>query len=161
VTLSSIQSDSGVTIANTQGNLTASQAGTLTVTAGATPGFYHFMVSGTDNLGAKQTQGGWILVANPAASLTKIGDSQNVPVNSTLTLSVTLNPGQSGATPGGASILFTTDGGTVSSRIVATDGSGNASVTLTLPATPGTVHIRAEGPFALGHPVAMFTEMAH
>ncbi len=161
VTLGSIQSDSGVTIANTQANLTASQTGALTVTAATTPGFYHFTVSATDNLGVKQNQGGWILVANPAASLTKSGDGQSGAVNTTLTLSVTLNPGQSGATLAGASILFTTDGGTVSNRIVATDSSGTASVTLTLPANPGTIHIRAEGPFSLGHPVVMFTETAH
>jgi hypothetical protein len=161
VTLSSIQSDSGVTIANTQATVSASQTGTLTVTAGTTPGLYHFTVSGTDNLGIKQNQGGWILVANPAAALTKSGDNQSGAINTTLTLSVTLNPGQSGATLTGASILFTTDAGALSNRIVATDSSGKASVTLTLPATPGTVHVRAEGPFGLGHPVVMFTETAH
>jgi hypothetical protein len=161
VTLTSVQSDSGVTIANTQPNLTASQTGTLTVTAGTTPGLYKFTVTGTDNLGVKQNQGGWILVANPAASLTKTGDGQSGAVNTTLTLSVTLNPGQSGATLTGASVLFTTDAGTLSSRIVPTDSSGKANVTLTLPGTPGTVHVTAEGPFGLGHPVVTFTETAH
>jgi hypothetical protein len=161
VTLTSVQSDSGISIAITQANLTASQTGTLTVTAGTTPGLYKFTVSGNDNLGIKQTQNGWILAANPAASLAKTGDGQSGAVNSTLTLSVTLNPGQSGATLTGASIFFTSDTGTLSSRIVPTDSSGKASVTLTLPGTPGTVHVAAEGPFGLGHPVVTFTETAH
>ena len=47
--------------------------GVVTVTAGATPGFYHFSVTGTDNSGTQQTQGGWIVVGNPAATLTKSG----------------------------------------------------------------------------------------
>ena len=161
VTLTSVQSDSGVSIANTQANLTASQTGTLTATAGTTPGLYHLTVSGTDNLGVKQNQSGWILVANPAASLTKTGDAQDGAVNTPLSLSVTLNPGQSGATLTGASVLFSTDRGALSSRIVATDGSGKASVTLPLPAAPGTIHVTAEGPFGLGHPVVTFTETAH
>jgi hypothetical protein len=31
-------------------------------------------------------------------------------------------------------------------------------VVLTLPATPGAVHMTAEGPVGLGHPVVTFTE---
>jgi hypothetical protein len=39
------------------------------------------------------------------------------------------------------------------------DGSsGNAAVVLTLPGNAGTVHVTAEGPFGLGHPVVTFTE---
>jgi hypothetical protein len=74
---------------------------------------------------------------------------------------VTLAPGKSGGTSGtGADIFFTADAGTLSSRLVTTDGSGNAAVVLTLPQNAGTVHVTAEGPFGLGHPVVTFTETA-
>ena len=72
VTLNSQQSDGGITVALTQPNVTATP-GTVTVTAGNTPGFYHYTVTGTDNTGTQQTQGGWIVVGNPAATLTKSG----------------------------------------------------------------------------------------
>jgi hypothetical protein len=69
-----------------------------------------------------------------------------------------LSPGNSGGSSGtGADILFTADSGTLSSRMVTTDPSGNAAVVLTLPGS-GTVHVTAEGPFGLGHPVVTFTE---
>ena len=157
VTLNSLQSDGGITVALTQPNVTATP-GTLTVTAGATPGFYHYTVTGTDNTGTQQTQGGWIVVGNPAASLAKVGDAQT---GSSLTLTATLNVGSSGATPQGASILFTTSAGTLSNRIVTTDSSGNATVTLTLPSGTGQVTVTAEGPWPLGHPVATFTETSN
>jgi len=161
VTLTSVQSDSGISVANSQPSVTPSQSGTLTVTAGSNPGFYHFSVTGSDNTGVKQTQSGWIVVGNPAATLTKSGDGQSGAVGSTLTLSATLNPGQSGGALQGASILFTADSGMLSSRLVPTDGTGKATVTLTLPANPGSVHVTAEGPIPLGHPVVTFTETAH
>jgi hypothetical protein len=159
VTLGAPQSDSGITVTVTQGNLTASQNGTVTVVAGNTPGFYHYIVQGTDS-GAAQTQGGWIVVGNPAATFAKTGDGQAGPAGSNLTLTVTLVPGASGGTNTGASVYFTTDSGTLSAPIVTTDlaGDGNATVTLTLPSTPGTVHVTAQGPYGLGHPVATFTE---
>jgi hypothetical protein len=112
-------------------------------------------VTGTDNTGTQQTQGGWIIVGNSAANLTKTGDGQT---GSSLTLAATLNVGSSGATPQGASILFATTGGTLSSRIVTTDSSGNATVTLSLPSGTGKVTVTAEGPWPLGHPLATFTE---
>lgn len=161
VTLTSAQSDSGISVSNTMPSLTPSQKGTITITAASTPGFYHFTVAGNDNTGVQQTQSGWILVGNPAASLTKTGDGQNGAAGTQLTLSVTLSPGQSGAALQGASILFTADAGTLSTRIVPTDGTGKAAVALTLPNTAGPVHITAQGPVPLGHPVATFTEMAH
>ncbi len=37
-------------------------------------------------------------------------------------------------------------------------GPGGGGVTLTLLASAGTVHVTAEGPYGLGHPVATFTE---
>jgi len=76
------------------------------------------------------------------------------------TLSVALTPGQSGGTATGASILFSTDAGYLGQRIVTTDSTGTANVVLTLPAIPGTVHVTAEAPYGLGHPVATFTETA-
>jgi len=157
VTLNSQQSDTGITVALTNPSVT-STPGVVTVTAGATPGFYHYTVTGTDNTGTQQTQGGWIVVGNPAATLTKVGDAKT---GSSLTLTATLNVGSSGATPQGASILFTTTGGTLSSRIVTTDSSGNATVTLSLPNGTGQVTVTAEGPWPLGHPVAMFTETSN
>jgi hypothetical protein len=167
VTLGAPQSDSGITVTVTQGSLTTSQEGTVTVVAGNTPGFYHYTVPGTDS-GATQNQGGWIVVGNPAATFpTQTGGGQSGNGGTTLPqpLTVTLSAGSSGGTNTGASVLFSTDGGTVSNgttsgtKVVAvTNSSGVASVTLTLPSTSGTVHVTAEGPYGLGHPVATFTE---
>ncbi len=160
VTLNSVQSDPGISGSITQASVTTAQSGTIAFTAGTTPGFYHYTVSGTDNTGVAQTQGGWILVGNPAAALTKTGDNQTGTPGSTLNLTVTLVPGQSGGVGAGATILFTTDAGSLSARRVQTDGSGNASVVLSLPASSGPVHVTAEGPFGLGHPLVTFTETA-
>ncbi len=159
VTLSSPTSDSGISVALTQANITTTQKGTITITAGNTPGFYHFTITGTDNV-ATQTQGGWIVVGKPAATLAKTGDNQT---GGTLTLTATLAPGSSGGTASGASVFFTTDSvsATLSSRIVTTDSSGKASVVLTLPPGTGVVHVNAEGPYGLGHPVATFTETSN
>jgi hypothetical protein len=160
VTLGTPQSDSGITVTVTQGTLTSSQNGSIQVAAGKTPGFYHFTVPSTDNSGVAQQQSGWILVGNPSASLAKQGDHQKGATGSQLNLSVTLNPGKSGGSAAGATILFSTDAGSLSSRMVVTDGSGDAPVVLTLPQNPGTVHVTAEGPFGLGHPAVTFTETA-
>jgi hypothetical protein len=130
------------------------------VTAGTNPGFYHYTIPSTDTTGVAQQQSGWILVGNPPASLTKIGDKQKGAVGSQLNLSVTLNPGQSGGSAAGGTIFFTTSAGSLSSRIITTDSSGKAAVVLTLPSTAGAVHVTAEGQYALGHPVATFTETA-
>jgi hypothetical protein len=126
-------------------------------------------VTGTDNSGTQQTQGGWIVVGNPAATLTATSGNQSGAAGSTLMLTATLNVGTSGPMPGGASILFNASGGTLScgggpqlsNCIAATDSSGNATVTLTLPNTAGTLTVTAEGPWPLGHPVATFTETAN
>jgi fibronectin type 3 domain-containing protein len=159
VTLNSVQFDSGGgTLSISAAKLTTTQNGSISVAAGGTPGFYHYTVAGTDGSGVTQKQGGWILVMNPAATLAKQGDGQSAARGSPLTISVTLHAGQSGGSAQGASILFSTDAGALSSRIVVTDASGNASVTLTLPPSPGMVHVTAEGPYGLGHPVATFTE---
>jgi hypothetical protein len=160
VTLATPQSDSGITLMITQPTLGSGKNGSITLTAGATPGFYHFTVPSTDSAGGTQQQGGWIVVGNPAASLTKTGDNQKGPAGSKLNLFVTLNAGQSGGSAGGGTIFFTTTVGSLSSRTVTTNSSGKAAVVLTLPSAPGTVHVTAEGQFALGHPVVTFTETA-
>ena len=161
VTLGTPQSATGITLAVTQGTVTSGQNGAITVTAGKTPGFYHYSVSSTDNAGIGQQQEGYILVGNPPASLSQRGNNQSGAPGTNLSLSVTLAPGKSGGTSGaGADILFTSDSGTLSSRLVTTDASGNAAVVLTLPATAGTAHVTAEGPYGLGHPVATFAETA-
>ena len=158
VDFSQVTSDAGVTMTLTQRHVTTGQNGSIAVTAGANPGFYRFAVTGLDNSGVTQTQEGWILVGNPPATLIKTGDGQTGQRGSMLNLSVQINVGQSGGTAEGASILFTTDQGSLSVRKTKTDSSGRADVQLTLPNAPGTVHVTAEGPFELGHPVAIFTE---
>jgi len=97
-------------------------------------------------------------VGNPAATFTKTGDNQKATGGSQITLAVTLNPGQSGGSASGATVFFTATTGTLSSRIVTTDSTGKASITLTLPATAQTVRVTAEGQYALGHPQVTFTE---
>lgn len=160
VSLGTPQWDSGITLAVSQSTLTSTEEGAITVTAGATPGFYHYTVTGTDSTGVAQTQSGWILVGNPPASLIKTGDNQKGAAGSKLNLSVTLSPGQSGGSASGGTIFFTTTAGSLSSRMVTTDSSGKASVVLTLPSSAETVQVKAEGQYALGHPVVTFTETA-
>jgi hypothetical protein len=142
----------------TQGTITSSQNGAITVTAGKKAGFYYYTVQSTDNSGVAQEQSGWIVVGNPPAAFTKQGDGQQGAPGATLNLSVTLNPGSSGGSAPGASVLFTASAGTLSSRLVTTDSSGNAAVVLTLPQNAGTVKVTAEGPYGLGHPEVVFTE---
>ena len=158
VTLGTPLSDQGITVAVTQGTVTSSQDGSIVVSAGDTSGFFHFTVPSTDDTGVNQSQSGWIVVGNPAATLSKQGDNQKGQRGSKLNLSVTLNPGKSGGSASGATVLFTTEKGTLSSRMVTTDASGTAPVVLTLPSDPGTFHVTAEAPFGLGHAVATFTE---
>ena len=160
VTLGTPQSDSGISVAVSQPTLSVGQNGKVTVTAGTTPGFYHYTVPSTDTSGIAQQQGGWILVGNPPATLTKTGDKQKGSAGSQLNLSVTLNPGQSGGSAAGGTVLFTSNTGTLSSRIVTTNSSGVAAVVLTLPSTAGTVQVTAEGQYGLGHPTVTFTETA-
>ncbi len=160
VTLGTPTADSGITVAVSQPTLSKGHNGKVTVTAGSTPGFYHYSVPSTDSNGVAQQQGGYILVGNPAASFTMTGNKQTGAPGSPLTLSVTLNPGQSGGSAAGGTVFFTTSAGTLSSRIVDTDSTGKASVVLTLPSTAETVHVTAEGQYALGHPAVTFTETA-
>ncbi len=149
--------------------ITPALPATITVKPGSTPGFCHFTVTGNDGT-ATQTQDGWIVVGNPAATLTQTGNNQSGSVGTALAqpLTVTLTPGQSGGTNTGAGILFTTSAGTLSngttsgtSVIALTNSSGVASVTLTLPSTAGTVTVTAQDQFALGGASIPFTETAN
>jgi hypothetical protein len=160
VTLGTPQFDSGITVTVTQPALGAGHNGAVIVTAGATPGFYHYSVPGTDSSGIAQEQSGWIVVGNPSAALTKTGDNQKGPAGSNLTLSVTLNAAKSGGSASGATVFYTASAGTLSSRTVTTNSSGVASVVLTLPSTAEAVHVTAEGQCALGHPEVTFTATA-
>ncbi len=160
VTLGAATSDSGITVVVSQPTLSKGHNGKITVTAGTAPGFYHYSVPSTDTTGIAQQQSGYILVGNPPATFTKTGDKQKGAAGSQLTLSVTLAPGQSGGSASGGTVLFTTNSGSLSSRMVITDSTGKAAVVLTLPTTARAVSITAEGQFALGHPVATFTETA-
>ncbi len=160
VTLGTPTFDPGITVVVNQPSIGKGHNGKITVTAGSNPGFFHYSVPSTDSNGIAQQQSGWILVGNPPASFTKTGDNQKGAAGSKLNLSVTLNPGQSGGSAAGGTVFFTTSAGTLSSRIVTTDANGNAAVVLTLPSSPGTVRVNAEGPYALGHPVVTFTETA-
>ena len=157
------------TLALSNSTITASQPGTITVDAGSTPGFCHFTVTGSDGA-ATQTQGGWIVVGNPPATLTQSGNNQAGSAGTALLqpLTVTLAPGQSGGSASGAGILFTTSAGTLSngttsgtSVIATTNASGTASVTLTLPSSKGTVTVTAQDQFALGGASVTFTETAN
>jgi glycosyl hydrolase family 44 len=168
VTLGTPQSDTGISVAVTADTVTSSQNGSITVTAGSNPGFYHYSVPGTDS-STKTNQGGWIVVGNPAATFTTTGNGQTGTAGTVLAnpLIVTLAAGSSGASDAGGSVLFSTDSGTLSngtasgSKVIAvTNSSGIASVTLTLPGSARTVHVTAEGPYGLGHPIATFTETA-
>jgi hypothetical protein len=149
--------------------ITVSQPGVITVNAGSTPGFCHFTVTGGDGT-VTQTQGGWIVVGNPAAMLTQSGNNQSGSAGTTLgaPLTATISPGQSGGSAGGAGILFTTSAGTLSngtssgtSVIATTNSSGTASVTLDLPSTRGTVTVTAQDQFAIGGASVTFTETAN
>jgi len=158
VTLGTPTFDTGIKVAVTQGTISSSQNGAITVTAGKKGGFFHYTVPGTDNSGVEQEQSGWIVVGNPPATFAKQGDGQQGAPGTNLNLSVTLNPGSSGGSAAGATVFFTASAGTLSSRLVTTDSSGNAAVVLTLPQSAGTVHVTAEGPYGLGHPDVVFTE---
>jgi hypothetical protein len=149
------------TAAVTTGLTDSTGWGKLTFTAPSNPGFYRINVTGQDSAGVTQTQQGWLVVGNSAASLSKTsGDAQTGATGSTVTLTATFVPGSSGASAGGVSILFTTTAGSLSQAIVTTDSTGAASTTLTLPATAGTVTVTAEAPIPWGHPVVTFTETA-
>ncbi len=138
-------------------------------TAPSTPGFCHYTITGQDASGVISTQSGWIVVGNPPASVTSTGSGQTAARGTTLSqpLTITLSPGSSGTFASGASILFSTNAGTLSngtssgSKVIATtNSSGVASVTLTLPSTAGTVTVSAQAEFGVGGAATTFTETA-
>ena len=156
----------------TNGTVAVGSPGGITLTAPATPGFCHFSVTASDGT----TQGGWLVVGNPAATLSKTTDPGSGTHGTTITLAATLASGQSAGSPGGASVFFTVPPGSGSLQnvqvgseqvftgakvIAVTNSSGVATVTLTLPASTGQVNVTAEGPFALGHPIVTFTEISN
>jgi len=151
--------------------ITTTNPAVITVNAGTSPGFCHYTVTGNDGT-VTQTEGGWVVVGNPAATLTRTTDPQGGTAGSTITLAATLAPGQSGGGAAGASVLFSTSAGSLQnvpvgseqvfsgSKVLAiTNNSGLATVTLALPGTSGTqVQVTAEGQYALGHPIVTFSE---
>ena len=156
-------------LALTRSTITSSQSAAIAVTAGSSSGFCHFTVTGSDGT-ATQTQGGWIVVGNPPATLAQSGSNQSGSAGAALAqpLTVTLTPGQSGGAASGAGILFTTSAGTLSngtssgsSVIATTNSSGVASVTLTLPSAKGGVTVTAQDQFALGGASVTFQETAN
>ncbi len=192
VALTTAQFDSGSTCAANGGSMSIARAqlttgplarGAIAVSPGSAPGFCRFSVTAQDSAGGTQTQRGWIVVGNPAATLANSTSSASGMTGTPVTLSVTMTPGAAISSPvcssaaacgpsyaAGASVLFTVDAGSLSGgaypaaaglrQIAKAGANGVASVQLTLPATAGTVHVTAEGPYALGHPVVQFTETA-
>ena len=156
------------TLTLTQRAISTAQPGTITVNPGATRGFCHYTITATDGT-ATQTQGGWIVVGNPAGTLTKGGDQQTASAGSPLgnPLTVTFTAGSSGLQAANAEILFSASAGTLSNGgssgakvIATTNSSGVASVTLTMPNTVGTVTVTAQSQFAAGGQTVTFTETA-
>jgi len=156
-------------LALTNPTITPATPATITVNAGSTPGFCHYTVTGNDG-SSTQTEGGWIVVGNRAATLTASGNNQSGSAGTALSqpLTVTLTPSQAGASAAGAGVLFSTSAGTLSngtsagtSVIAQTNSSGVAMVTLTLPSARGTVTVTAQDQFALGGTSVSFTETAN
>jgi len=159
------------TLALTNATITPTTPATITVNPGSTLGFCHYTVTGTDGT-ASQTQGGWIVVGQPAATFTvQSGNNQTGSAGNALStqLTVTLTPPAGTTfTAGGASVLFTTSAGSLSngttsgtSVIATTNSSGVASVTLTLPSATGPVTVTAQDQAALGGSTVTFAETAN
>jgi hypothetical protein len=157
----------GGSLTLTDSVLTANKPATITVNPGSTPGFCHYTVTGSDGT-FTQTEGGWIVVGKPAATLAITGgNNQSGSAGTALpqSLSVALSSLPSGFSNTGASVLFTTLAGTLSNGttsgakvIATTNSSGIATVTLTLPSSKGTVTVTAQDQFALGGASVIFTE---
>jgi hypothetical protein len=155
----------------TNATITPTTPATITVNPGSTPGFCHYTVTGNDGT-STQTEGGWIVVGKPAATLAVTGgNSQSGSAGTALAQSLTVTLSSAAGTTfttNGASVLFTTSAGTLSNgttsgaKVMATtNSSGIASVTLTLPSTKGTVTVTAQDQVALGGASVTFTEIAN
>ena len=95
--------------------ITPTTKGEITVTAPGAAGFCHFTVTGSDGT-VTQTQGGWVVVGNPPATLPITGGNNQTGGVGTLlpqALTITLNPGSSGGSNTGASVLFSTNQGSL------------------------------------------------
>jgi hypothetical protein len=117
LTISAGSFDAGITPTVTGSTVSGSQQGSVLISAGSTPGFYHFNVKASDGT----TQGGWIVVGNSPASLARAaGADQSAAAGTVLpvNLSVTLSPGQSGGSAAGASVFFTTSAGSLQNVLV-------------------------------------------
>jgi hypothetical protein len=158
VTLDSAGGTGGMLVTIVDKTITPTANGLITIRTPSTAGLYSINVNGTDSDGTVENQKGWMLVTVPAAKLTKTGDLQTATHGTKITLTATFVPGSSGASEAGVDLLFTTSAGTLSSRIVRTGSTGEATVTLTLPATAETVTVTAVGPVFWGTPKATFTE---
>lgn len=62
-----ITAPAGVTMSVRQPHVTTGHPGSFSVTAGTTPGFYKFTVTGQTAAGRRQTQSGWIVVGVPGS----------------------------------------------------------------------------------------------
>jgi len=160
VRLTAASAATGLGVTLTQPKLGIGSNGLVTIKTPSAPGLYRFAVAGVDANNTPQEQFGWVIVGNAAATLTKTGDNQSASRGKPLTLTATFVPGSSGASAGNVSILFTTSAGTLSSKVVRTGLSGQATVTLTLPSTPGKVTVTARAPIPWGGARAVFTETA-
>jgi hypothetical protein len=158
--LTSASGSAGLEFALTQPKLAPGTKATVSVKTPSTPGLYTYTLTGEDAANTVQSKQGWILVGNPAATLTKTGDAQTALPGKTVTLTATFVPGSSGATAGNVTILFTTSAGKLSSQVVRTNAQGEATVTLTLPAAAGKVTVTAQAPIPWGGEKAVFTETA-
>jgi hypothetical protein len=154
----------------TNATITPTTPAVISVNPGSTPGFCHYTVTGNDGV-STQTEGGWIVVGQPAATFAiSGGNNQSGSTGTALAhaLSVTLSSIPAGFLSSNADILFTTSAGSLSngttsgtSVISTTNSSGVASVTLTLPPTAGVVTVTAQDQFALGGASVNFTETAN
>jgi len=158
--LTSASGAAGLEFTLTQPRLSLGSNATVAIKTPSTPGLYSYTVTGEDAANTVQSKQGWVLVGNPAATLTKTGDGQTALPGKTLTLTATFVPGSSGATRGNVTILFTTSAGKLSSQVVRTNANGEATVTLTLPAAAGKVVVSAQAPIPWGGAKVEFTETA-
>ena len=150
--------------------ITPTTPATITVNTSSTPGFCHYTVTGSD--GDVHPDTGRMDRGRQARRHACLSGRQPIRQrrngSAAAALTVTLSSIPSGTSRNtGAGILFTTSAGTLSngddsgtSVIAHTNASGNASVTLTLPSTQGTVTVTAQDQFALGGASVTFTETA-
>jgi len=67
INIKTIDAQTGVTMTAQQPRVYFGHPGTISVTAGTDPGFYHFTVTGKTSSGRVETQSGWIVVGAPGS----------------------------------------------------------------------------------------------